>query len=122
MRISSALGVAGETRESRAGWAPEWGGRRNVPLSPENVLIDTVARLQQDLAVMKAKSQFLRTPGVPTVVPTPRHAAFTSTKVPRFAGTTSWEYVKLLTPLYYPMDGMTQQRGCSYALTWREML
>ena len=24
-------------------------------------------------------------------MPTPRHVAFTSTKVPRFAGTTSWE-------------------------------
>ena len=64
---------------------------RNVPWSPENVLIDTVARLQRDLADMRAESHFLRTPGVPPVVPTPRHAAFTSTKVPRFAGTTSWE-------------------------------
>ena len=64
--------------------------RRNVLWSPENVLIDTVARLQWDLADMKAESQFLRTPGVPTVVPTPRHVVFT-TKIPRFAGTTSWE-------------------------------
>ena len=30
-------------------------------------------------------------PGVPNVVPAPRHVTFTSTKVPRFAGTTSWE-------------------------------
>ena len=37
------------------------------------------------------KSRFLRTPGVPPVVPIPRHVAFTSTKVPKFAGTTSWE-------------------------------
>ena len=59
--------------------------------SPENVSIDTMACLQRDLADMKAESQFLRTPGVPPVVPTPRHVAFTSTKVPRFAGTTSWE-------------------------------
>ena len=65
--------------------------RRNVPWSPENVLIDTVARLQRDLADMKAESHFLRTPEVPPGVPTPRHVAFTSTKVPRFAGTTSWE-------------------------------
>ena len=65
--------------------------RRNVPWSPENVLIDTVARLQRDLADMRAESRFLRTPGVPTVVPTPRHVAFTSTKVPKFAGTPSWE-------------------------------
>ena len=64
---------------------------RNVPWSPENILIDTVARLQQDLADIRAESRQLRTPGVPPVVPTPRQAAFTTTKVPRFGGTTSWE-------------------------------
>ena len=53
--------------------------------------VGTVARLQRDLADMKAESHFLRTPGVPPVAPTPRHVAFTSNKVPRFAGTTSWE-------------------------------
>ena len=40
---------------------------------------------------MRAESQFLRTPGVPPVVPTPRHVVFTSTKVSRFAGKTNWE-------------------------------
>ena len=56
---------------------------RNVPWSPENVLIDIVAHLQQDLAAMKAETHFLRTPGVPPVIPTPRQVAFTSTKVRR---------------------------------------
>ena len=65
--------------------------RRNVPWSPENVLIDLVVRLKRDLDDMRAESRFLRTPGVPNVVPTPRHVAFTSTKVLKFAGTTSWE-------------------------------
>ena len=37
---------------------------------------------------MKAESHFLRTPGVPPGLPTPRHVAFTSTKVPRFTGRT----------------------------------
>ena len=36
--------------------------RRNVPWSPENVLVDTVARLQRDLADMRAESQFIRHP------------------------------------------------------------
>ena len=36
----------------------------------------------------------LRTPGVPQVVRVPRQAAFTTTKVPRFDGTTSWEQYK----------------------------
>ena len=65
--------------------------RRDVPWSPDNVLIYTVARLQRDLNYMRAESRYLRTPGVRNVVPTPRHGTFTSTKVPRFAGTTSWE-------------------------------
>ena len=48
------------------------------------MLIDTVARLQRDLNDMRAESRYLRTPGN-------RHVIFTSTKVPRFAGMTSWE-------------------------------
>ena len=64
---------------------------RNVPWSPENILIDTVARLQQDLVDIRAESRQLRTPGVPPVVPTPRQAAFMTTKVPQFGGMTSWE-------------------------------
>ena len=66
-------------------------GQRNVAWSPENILIDTVARLQQDLADIRAESRQLWTPGVPPVVPTPWQAAFMTTKVPRFGGTTSWE-------------------------------
>ena len=56
-----------------------------------NVLVDTVARMQQDLANLRAENRLLRTPGVPQVVRAPRQAAFTTTKVPRFGGTTSWE-------------------------------
>ena len=64
---------------------------RNVAWSAENILVDTVARLQQDLADIRAKSRQLRTPGVPPVVHTPRQVAFTTTKVSQFGGTTSWE-------------------------------
>ena len=55
------------------------------------MLVDTVVRLQQDLANLRAENRLLRTPGVPQVVRAPRQAAFTTTKVPRFGGTTSWE-------------------------------
>ena len=65
--------------------------RRNISWSPENILIDTVIRLQQYMVDIRAESRQLRTPGVPPVVPTPRQAAFTTTKVPRFGGTTIWE-------------------------------
>ena len=65
--------------------------RRNDAWSPENVLVDTVAQMQQDLADIRAENRLLRTPGVQPVVHTPRQAAFTMIKVPRFGGTTSWE-------------------------------
>ena len=65
--------------------------RQNDAWSPRNVLVDTVARMQLDLADLRAENRLLRTPGVPPVVHTPRKAAFTTTKVPRFGGTTSWE-------------------------------
>ena len=65
--------------------------RRNDAWSPENVLVDMVARMQQDLADIRAENRLLRTPGVQPVVHTPWQAAFTTTKVPRFDGTTSWE-------------------------------
>ena len=65
--------------------------RRKDVGSPANVLVDTVARMQQDLANLRAENRLLRTPGVPQVVCAPRQAAFTTSKVPRFGGTTSWE-------------------------------
>ena len=37
--------------------------RWNVAWSPENILIDMVAQLQQDLADIRAESRQLRTPG-----------------------------------------------------------
>ena len=58
--------------------------------SPVDMLVDMVARMQLDLADLRAENRILRTPGVPQVVRAPRQAAFTTTKVPRFDGTTSW--------------------------------
>ena len=55
---------------------------------PVNVLVDTVTWMQQDLANLRAENGLLQTPGVPQVVRAPRQAAFTTTKVPRFGGTT----------------------------------
>ena len=58
---------------------------------PVDVLVDTVARMQQDLASLRAENRLLRTPAVPQVVRSPQQVAFTTTKVPRIDGTTSWE-------------------------------
>ena len=44
--------------------------RRNDAWSPGNVLVDTVARMQQDLADIRAENRLLRTLGVPPVVRT----------------------------------------------------
>ena len=63
--------------------------RQNFPWSPENVLVDTVAHLQLDLNDMRAR--YLWTPGFRDTLPKPRQVPYTSTKVPRFEGTTSWE-------------------------------
>ena len=55
------------------------------------MLVDTETRLQRDLYDMRAESRYLRTPGVRDTLQKPRHVTYTSTKVPRFEGTTSWE-------------------------------
>ena len=59
--------------------------------SPVDMLVNTVARMQKDIVTLREENRLLRTPAIPQVVQAPRRAAFTSTKVPRFDGTTSWE-------------------------------
>ena len=97
---------------------------RNVPWSPENILVDTVARLQQNLADSRAESRQLRTPGVPPVVPTPRQAVFTTTKVPRFGGTTSWEQYRQVFDAIVLSNGWNDATAALQLLSliWREML
>ena len=56
-----------------------------------DILMDTVARMQQDLSRLRDENRLLRTLAIPQVVQATRRAAFTSTKVPRFDRTTSWE-------------------------------
>ena len=59
--------------------------------SPVDILVDTVARMQQDLSRLREENHLLRTPAIPQVVQAPRRAALTTTNVPRFDRTTSWE-------------------------------
>ena len=72
---------------------PQDGGpdRRKEVESLVDVLVDTVARMQQDLASLRTENRLLRTPAVSQVVRAPRQAAFTTTKMPQLDGTTSWE-------------------------------
>ena len=79
--------------------------------------VDTVARLQQDLADIRAESRQFRTPRVPPVVPTPRQATYyMTTKVPRFGGTTSWEQYRQV------FDAIVRSNGWSDAMAALQLL
>ena len=58
---------------------------------PVVALEDTVSRMQRDLEELQSESRFLRTPRASKPVPLVRQAALTTTKVPWFNGSTSWE-------------------------------
>ena len=59
--------------------------------SPVTALEDTVFRMQRDLEELQSENGFLRTPRATRPVPLVRQAALTTTKVPWFNGSTSWE-------------------------------
>ena len=55
------------------------------------MLVDTVSRMQQDMAILREENRVLRTPAASQAIQAPWRAALTTTKVPQFDGTTSWE-------------------------------
>ena len=65
-------------------------GQKNVG-SPIDTLVNTVSHMQRDLAILRDENCALRTPATSQVIQAPRRAALTTTKVPQFDGTTSWE-------------------------------
>ena len=65
-------------------------GQKNVG-SPIDTLVNTVSHMQRDLAILRDENRALRTPATSQVIQAPRRAALTTTKVPWFDGTTSWE-------------------------------
>ena len=67
---------------------------RNRPgntLSPVENLEGTVLRIKRDMENLQTENTFLRTRRIPGPVPLVRQAALTTTKVPWFNGSTSWE-------------------------------
>ena len=66
-------------------------GRNRPNNEPVAALEDTVSRMQRDLEELQTENRFLRTPRAPVPVPLVRQAALTTTKVPWFNGSTSWE-------------------------------
>ena len=67
------------------------GGGGEEDTSPVAALEDTVFRMQRDLEELQLENRFLRTPRATRPVPLVRQAALTTTKVPWFNGSTSWE-------------------------------
>ena len=67
------------------------GDEEDEDKSPAAVLEETVARMQRDLEELQSENRFLRTPRAARPVPLVRQAALTTTKVPWFNGSTSWE-------------------------------
>ena len=65
--------------------------RPNNEWSPVAALENTVSRMQRDLEELQTENRFLRTPRAPGPVLLVRQAALTTTKVPWFNGSTSWE-------------------------------
>ena len=59
--------------------------------SPVDMLVDTVSRIQKDMAILREENRLIRTPAGSQAVQAPRRAALTTTKVPQFDGTISWE-------------------------------
>ena len=59
--------------------------------SPGVVLTDTVTRLQREMKELRSDSMCNHTGETPTSPQHSRRTKFTSTKVPKFAGVTSWD-------------------------------
>ena len=67
------------------------GGVEDDDKSPTVVLEETVGRMQRDLEELQSENRFLRTPRAAKSVPLVQQAALTTTKIPWFNGSTSWE-------------------------------
>ena len=65
--------------------------RPSKMLSPVEKLEGTVLRMKHDMENLRTENRFLRTRRIPGPVPLVRQAALTTTKVPWFNGSTSWE-------------------------------
>ena len=65
--------------------------RQTDEWSPVAALENTVSRMQRDLEDLQTENRFLRTPRSQVPVPLVRQAALTTTNVPGFNGSTSWE-------------------------------
>ena len=88
--------------------------RRNFR-SPIEMLVNMVSHMQRDLAMLREENRALRTP-------TPRRAALTTTEVPRFDGTTSWEQYHQVFEAIVRSNGWDNDTAdCNCFRIWKEM-
>ena len=89
---------------------------------PVAALEDTVSRMQRDLEELQSENRFLRTPRASRPVPLVRKAALTTTKVPWFNGSTSWEqYLEVFDAIVLSNGWAMRPRHCSYCRIYRMM-
>ena len=88
--------------------------RQSDEWSPVIALENTVLRMQRDLEDLQAENCFLRTPNPPAVAPLVRQVALTTTKVPWFNGSTSWEQYQQVFDAIVLMAGAMPPRHYSY--------
>ena len=79
--------------------------------------MDTVVHLQLEVEVLKFVQSGPSVSATKSLPVQSKPAAFTSTKVPKFSGATSWD--KCLTQLFSRMGGMTLRPPYNSCLTWR---
>ena len=92
------------------------GDNPNLKPSTEAVLTDTVVRLQMEIGELRSDSMINQTGGTRSPSQWPRQTVFTSTKVPKFAGVTSWEQYCLV------FDAIIQSNGWNDATATHQLL
>ena len=88
--------------------------------SPVDMLVDTVSRIQKDMAILREENRLLRTPAASQAEQSPRRAALTTTKVPR--GSTELlvgnNIIRCLKRLCGRTAGTMIQQHCNCSLIW----
>ena len=100
---------------------PGRNGGSDPTRSPETQLMDTVAHLQLDVEALRF-GQLGQTLGRQTSPVRSKPVVFTSTKVPKFAGVTSWKQYRQVFEAIARSNGWDDAMAAllSCCLTWRE--
>ena len=88
--------------------------------SPVDILVDTVARMQQVLSRLREENRLLRTPAIPQVVQAPGGWRSRRRKCHGLTEQQVWNHIdRCSTLLYGQMAGTMIQQHCNCSLIWR---